>query len=104
MKKINLLLFMCLIAQSFWAQTPCDTCPSVKKKKGSFYLLWGYNRDWYAKSTIHFRNDGDPNRQDHYGVYDFKIYDAKAKDRPDFRSIITSTKDFTVPQFSFRIG
>lgn len=105
MKKFRFLLLICVLSPNFLlAQTPCDTCPGAKKKKGSFYLLWGYNRDWYAKSTIHFRNDGDPTKQDQFGVYDFKIYDAKAKDRPDFRSIITSTKDFTVPQFSFRIG
>lgn len=104
MKQGITILILFFVAQNLLAQTPCDTCPAVKKKKGSFYLLWGYNRDWYTKSTIRFRNDGDPNRTDQFGVYDFKIYDAKAKDRPDFRSIVSSPKDVTVPQFSFRIG
>jgi hypothetical protein len=86
------------------AQSPCDTCPGVKKKKGSFYLLWGYNRDWYTKSTIHFSNpDGDPKQENQYGVYDFKIYDAKAHDRPDFDQI-KDVVNITIPQFSARIG
>ena len=103
MKKINLLLLVCLLAQNFWAQEPCDTCPGAKKKKGSFYLLWGYNRDWYAKSTIHFRNDGDPTKQDQFGVYDFKIYNATASDRSDFDKI-PDVVNITVPQFSARAG
>lgn len=83
---------------------PCDTCPGAKKKKGSFYLLWGYNRDWYAKSTIHFKNkDGDPNQQNQYGVYDFKIYKAKAHDRPDFDQL-GDVVNITIPQFSARMG
>lgn len=103
-KLIAIILFSLAISNDFKAQTAaCDTCPG-KKKKGSWYVLWGYNRDWYAKSTIHFRNDGDPARQDQYGVYDFKIYDAKAHDRPDFRSILTSFVDVTVPQFNSRVG
>ena len=72
--------------------------------KGKFYILWGYNRDWYAKSDIHFRNkDGDPSRQDNFGVYDFKIYDAVAHDRPDFDKL-PDVINITVPQFNFRIG
>ncbi len=99
------LLFCLLTVSDFYSQDkPCDTCPGAKKKKGSFYLLWGYNRDWYAKSTIHFSNpDGDPNQQNQFGVYDFKIYDAKAHDRSDFHQI-PDVINITIPQFSSRIG
>lgn len=105
MKRVFGLLLACLLIQSILVaqNSPCDTCPGAKKK-GSFYLLWGYNRDWYAKSTIHFRNDGDPNKQDQYGVYDFKIYDVVAHDRPDFDAIYKSPVDVTIPQFNARIG
>jgi hypothetical protein len=96
------LALVCGIPMS--AQSPCDSCPGAKKKKGSFYFLWGYNRDWYAKSTLHFFNPhGDPNKQDQFGVYDFKIYDVTAHDRPDFDAI-KDVVNITIPQFNARLG
>ena len=39
----------------------------VKKKlHGTFYAFWGYNRDWYSKSTITFENHTSDN-------YDFTL-------------------------------
>ena len=74
-----------------------------QEKKLKFYFLWGYNRDWYAKSTIHLSNNGSPAQQNEYGIYDFKIYDAKAHDRPDFDQL-KDIVNITIPQFSTRIG
>jgi hypothetical protein len=71
--------------------------------KGNFYFLWGYNRDTYTRSTIHFQNDGDPSLEDQYGVYDFKVYKVKAHDRPDFDGI-KDVVNITIPQFSSRVG
>lgn len=59
------------------------------------YLQWGYNRDVYSKSTIHFTN-GDQ--------YDFKVHDAKAHDQPNFEAFRKTPLDITIPQNSFRIG
>lgn len=75
----------------------------LKKKKGTFYILWGYNRDWYAKSNIKFKNNGDPNLKSAKGDYDFTLYDVAASDRPDFDKI-KDVKNITIPQFNFRIG
>jgi len=84
-KPLFLLFCVLTLGNTYSQDQPCDTCPGAKKKKGSFYLLWGYNRDWYAKSTIHFSNpDGDPNQANQFGGYDLKIHDAKAADRPWF--------------------
>lgn len=58
-----------------------------------FYLQWGWNREAFTKSTIHFTNGAD---------YDFSWMSVSAKDKPDFQAILS--KDITVPQFSFRIG
>ncbi|MDP2387681.1 MAG: hypothetical protein Q8M29_15015 [Bacteroidota bacterium] len=101
----NFLLIFCLLLSgiSYSQKQACDTCSTKKKLKGSFYFLWGYNRDWYAKSTIHFRNEGDPAKDNQFGSYDFKIYDVTAQDRPDFHQLNDIT-NFSIPQFSTRIG
>lgn len=82
-----------------------------KKKKLTIYASWGYNREVYTKSSIHFHNKGNPALQEQYGnaysAYDFTIYNAKAHDSPDFDHIAGSWNDVvnvTIPQFSGRIG
>jgi extradiol dioxygenase family protein len=59
------------------------------------YVQWGYNRDRYSKSTIHFWDDGQ---------YDFTLHDVVAHDRPDFTAFRTNPIDITIPQNSIRIG
>ncbi len=59
------------------------------------YLQWGYNRDIYSRSDLHFSN-GD--------LYDFTIHNAVAHDQPDFRGFWETPLDITIPQNSFRIG
>jgi hypothetical protein len=74
------------------------------KTKGTFYAGWGYHRDWFSKSDLHFINTtNEPNaitRTNDY--YDFTIYGAKAKDRPGFKHIVN--KDLSIPQYAYRIG
>lgn len=79
-----------------------------KKKKLSFYADWGYNREAYTRSTIHFKNNGTAGPNDPvHGTYDFTIHNVKAHDSPDFDKIAGSWQDVlnvTIPQFNFRIG
>jgi hypothetical protein len=73
------------------------------RSKGTIYLGWGYNKDWYSRSNIRFQNN---NPQFINGIpytYDFTIYNAKATDRPDFDKI-KDLANITIPQFGFRIG
>lgn len=65
------------------------------EKETGFYCSWGYNKDYYSKSTIHFKNNGDDN-------YDFKLMNCKAIDRPGFKSILNS--DISIPQYVYRVG
>jgi hypothetical protein len=58
-----------------------------------WYLQWGWNREAYSKSTIHFTNGSQ---------YDFYWMNVSAKDKPDFQAILS--EEVTIPQFSFRIG
>lgn len=101
MKRTTVVVLFVLIAQAGFSNFLTDS--SLVRKKGSFYLLWGYNREVYTRSTIHFRNDGDPNRTDEYGSYDFTLYNVQAHDRPNFEEI-PDIANFTIPQFNFRIG
>ncbi len=95
MKKYSTLIisFFYLINSSF----------SQTKEKGSFYFGWGYNKDWYSKSDIRLQNDNPQMINGKYYTYDFTVYDATAKDRPDFDKI-KDVVNITVPQFSSRIG
>lgn len=62
---------------------------------GSLYFTWGYHRDAYTRSTIHFK---DSQTDD----YDFKFYHAKAKDQPDMHNLLRTR--LTVPQYVINIG
>ena len=68
----------------------------IGKQRGSFYFTWGYNREWYTKSTIHFRNTTTDN-------YDFTFINAKAHDRPDLTDFYKIT-NLTVPQYDMNLG
>jgi hypothetical protein len=66
------------------------------KKKGSLYLTWGYNRDWYSKSDIHFSNTKTDN-------YDFTFTAAEAHDRPSMDKFWKPSR-LTIPQYNLHIG
>jgi hypothetical protein len=60
-----------------------------------FYISWGYNKDYFSKSDIHFKDKGIDN-------YDFTLKDTKAKDLPGFNKILKS--DISIPQYVYRLG
>jgi hypothetical protein len=68
---------------------------SIPNNRATIYLTWGYQRDAYTRSDIHFR---DRQTDD----YDFKFYRAKAKDQPDMHNIFRTP--LTVPQYVLNIG
>lgn len=88
--------FFSLSAQE--QQPPSDLChcPSMAKAgKGTFYLTYGYNLDWFTKSDIHFRDLTTEN-------YDFTLYNVKAEDRPGLKDYFH--QNLTIPQYSYRFG
>ncbi|MGQ0829739.1 MAG: hypothetical protein ACT4ON_15235 [Bacteroidota bacterium] len=104
--KLGLLVIIPIVncTISTKAQEKCD-CPTQSKVgKGSLYFAWGYNKDWFSKSDIHFKNTtGEHNTVTENGdYYDFTVYDAQAKDRPGFNTILTSP--LSVPQYVYRLG
>lgn len=76
------------------AQEP-GTTVKAKKEKGSFYFAWGYNKDWFSKSDIHFESKGKDN-------YSFTILNVKAKDKPKLDHIFDT--NVSIPQYIYRFG
>ena len=97
MKGITLLAFLFYITNSLFAQEieRCN-CPQQSRiGKGTFYFSWGYNKDYFSKSDIHFKNRGSDN-------YNFTLYNLKAKDRTGFKDILAT--DLSIPQYVYRLG
>ncbi|MGN6645329.1 MAG: hypothetical protein ACTHJT_02265 [Cytophaga sp.] len=88
------LIVFCLNIQSAFAQ---DSTAAVKKKKmhGTFYVTWGYQKDYYTRSDVHFKNDRDDN-------YDFTLHNVKAHDQRDMNDFFS--QPLTVPQYVFYGG
>ncbi|HMG16452.1 MAG TPA: hypothetical protein VK590_13435 [Saprospiraceae bacterium] len=65
-------------------------------QKGKFYVYWGWNRDFYAKSDIHFTGNN----------YDFTLLDVVGKDTQTPFSFDDYLNPFkaTIPQTNFRLG
>ncbi len=65
-------------------------------KKGTFYALWGWNRDAYTNSNIHFKGND----------YDFTLRRAKASDKQNtinYHNYLRLDR-ITIPQTNFRVG
>ena len=75
-------------------------CPGGSKKgKGVLYGSWGYNRDWFSKSDLHFEDSGSDN-------YNFTLSNVRAQDRPGFDELLETAVhgDITIPQYNYRLG
>lgn len=92
---ITTFLFLLISLSNVNAQDSTVTAKS-SKVKGTFYCAWGYNRDWYSKSTINFKNTTTDN-------YNFTFHDAHASDKPDFEGFYVLDK-MTVPQYNMNVG
>ncbi|CAN5509363.1 membrane protein [soil metagenome] len=99
--KLFFILFIVLSSNSF-AQLGSITA----RKQGTFYLQWGYNRDWFSKSDIHFKGtypDSPKSPTEARGKeYNFTLLGADAEDRAQFNRI--ADWDVTIPQFYYRLG
>jgi hypothetical protein len=104
MKKIHIVLLLLFSYHTALKSQETETKPETKKIKGTFYGGWGYNKDWFSKSDLHFKNTTDEyntytNVKDNYN---FTVYGSKAKDRPGFKDMIHTQP--TIPQYVYRFG
>ena len=99
-------LFTIIIFFSLLQGAMAQLASVTAKKKGNFYLMWGYNRDWFSKSDIHLKGkypDSPKTPVEARGKeYDFTLIGADAVDRPQFNQI--ADWDITIPQFYYRLG
>lgn len=66
-----------------------------KNKKGSFYISWGYNHEWYTKSDVHIKQTSVGND---YTFLSVSGHDKKGWDKSIF------VQQATIPQYNYRIG
>ncbi len=64
-------------------------------KNGSLYFSWGYNTEWYTRSTVHVKQGSLGN--------DYKLVNVRAHDRPGWDDGLFG-KPMTIPQYNYRIG
>ena len=91
-KKLFFFALLVLVVAKTFGQ---DNIVKAEKKKGMFYAAWGYNKDYFSKSDLHFFNNGSDN-------YDFTLYNVVAEDRPGFSQILATA--FSIPQYVYRFG
>src|SRR5690349_17704858 len=94
MKKL-LFLASCLFLLNTALKAQENNALPNQSTKGTFYITWGYNKDYFSKSDLHFRNSGSDQ-------YNFTLYDVKAKDRPGFKDIFNA--NISIPQYVYRLG
>lgn len=90
-----MVLFLATTGFYVHAQETCNCPQQVKAGKGTLYLTWGYNLDWYSKSDLHFKGND-------FGGYNFTLYNVKAHDRASLDKIIGYP--LSVPQYVYRLG
>src|SRR6266496_3589729 len=95
-----LLFFVCTIACFAQSQPNADKRRWFDTKDdfhhNRLYFYWGYNREIFSKTDIHFHGKG----------YDFTIYGATAHNRPTpftFNDYANPGR-ITIPQYNFHVG
>lgn len=62
---------------------------------GSLYFSWGYNTEWYTRSTVHV---SQPPLNNDYRLQGVKAHDHRGWDEDFFNTALT------VPQYNYRLG
>jgi hypothetical protein len=62
---------------------------------GSLYFSWGYNTEWYTKSTVHV---SQPSLNNDYQLQGVTAHDHRGWDEGLFQ------KALTIPQYNYRLG
>ncbi|HRP60366.1 MAG TPA: hypothetical protein PK833_08800 [Vicingus sp.] len=67
-----------------------------KSNKGRMYAFWGWNREWYTNSDIHFTGKN----------YNFTLSDVEATDRQSKFNVnpYFNLGNLTIPQTNLRVG
>lgn len=93
--RLKFLILLCVFSTAMFGQTSTIELPKTKNR--NVYFAWGYNKDYYSPSTIHFKSGSKSDFP-----YDFKWIDVNAHDRTGFSDILTT--DLSIPQYVYRLG
>src|SRR5665213_2194493 len=87
--------FILLYTQASAIAQGTENQKTKKHKTGSIYGSWGYNEEWYTRSTIHIKQNAIG---DNYDLVHVKADDHKGWDN----GILN--KALTIPQYNYRLG
>ena len=86
-------IFLALLLFSF--KVSAKDHPFHIAKNGKFYLSWGYNTEWYTRSTVHIRQNSLGN--------DYEMVKVNGHDHRGWDTGLFN-KDLTIPQYNYRLG
>ena len=66
-----------------------------KERKGEFYFSWGYNKEWYTRSSVHVIQPGLGN--------DYKFKSIEGHDHPGWDEGLFHIA-LSIPQYNYRLG
>ncbi len=66
-----------------------------KERKGEFYFSWGYNKEWYTRSSVHVIQPGLGN--------DYKFKNIEGHDHPGWDEGLFHIA-LSIPQYNYRLG
>jgi hypothetical protein len=90
---VALLILLSFLTQTIFAQFKKSDWNFVKN--GSFYVSWGYNGEWYTRSTVHVSQPSLGN--------DYDLVKVHGHDHPGWNEGLLN-KAMTIPQYNYRIG
>jgi len=70
------------------------TTKNKKNRTGSLYLSWGYNGEWYTRSTVHVHQSGGN---------DYELIHVHAHDHEGWNTGVLN-KALSIPQYNYRLG
>ena len=96
--RLFILLIVCFSAFNVsvvFAQAAKEA-PAEKKRIGAVYFSWGYNSEWYTRSTVHVK-------QQEYGN-DYDLVSVHARDHKGWNNKSIFRQPVTIPQYNYRLG
>jgi len=92
----RLLYFLVVLSPLFSHAQETSVPPKKKKSNHSFYLSWGYNKEWYTKSNVRVKQGSLGN--------DYTLHNVIGHDHPGWDETSIFKQALTIPQYNYRIG
>lgn len=70
--------------------------PKKEKRRHAFYISWGYNAEWYTRSTVHVQQESLGN--------DYALHSVKAHDHKGWDETSIFRQQLSIPQYNYRLG